>query len=233
MTESRVKQPSVLVIDDDVHVRRLLHACLERNGYQVLEAPNGEQGIDEAIRHQPNIVLLEIGLPDINGHSVLKRIREWSQAPILIISARAEDEDKITALDNGANDYVTKPFSTGELLARLRVAQRTLPPTPKNEAFRTGYLTVDLATRTVKANGHLVRLTATEYALLRLFVQHAGKVLTHGQILREIWQSHEADKTGPLRVYMGYLREKIELNPADPQLLITEPGIGYRLLVRE
>lgn len=233
MTESRVKQSSVLVIDDDVQVRRLLHACLERNGYLVFEAPTGEQGIDEAIRHQPSIVLLELGLPDINGHSVLKRLREWSQVPILILSARAEDEEKIAALDNGANDYVTKPFSTGELLARLRVAQRTLQPAPKAEAFKTGYLTVDLATRTVKANGNLVRLTATEYALLRLFVQHAGKVLTHGQILREIWQSHESDKTGPLRVYMGYLREKIELNPADPQLLITEPGVGYRLLVRE
>ncbi len=233
MTEPRVKTPSVLVIDDDVQVRRLLHACLERNGYRVLEALTGEQGIDEAIRHQPNIVLLELGLPDINGHAVLKRLREWSHVPILVVSARAQDEEKIAALDNGANDYVTKPFSTGELLARLRAAQRTLLPAAKPEVFHTGNLTVDLASRTVKVNGHHVRLTATEYALLRLFVQHAGKVLTHGQILREIWQSHDAEKTGPLRVYMGYLREKIELDPADPRLLVTEPGVGYRLTLHE
>ena len=233
MSETRSKQPSVLVIDDDVQIRRLLHTCLERNGYQVSEAPDGEHGIDEAIRLQPDIVLLELGLPDMSGQAVLRRLREWSHAPILVVSSRSAEDDKITALDNGANDYVTKPFSTGELLARLRVAQRTLQPLAKTEVFRSGDLTVDLAMRMVKRNGHSVRLTATEYALLHLFVQHAGKVLTHGQILREVWQSNEADKTGPLRVYVGYLREKIESNPAEPQLLITEPGIGYRLIVRE
>lgn len=233
MSEPRAKQPSVLVIDDDIQVRRLLHSCLERNGYQVMEAPTGESGIDEAIRHQPDIVLLELGLPDINGQAVLKRLREWSLAPILVVSGSNHEEDKITALDNGANDYVTKPFSTGELLARLRVARRALQPVAKVEAFRSGHLTVDIASRTVKRDGQQVRLTGTEYALLLYFVQHAGKVLTHGQILREIWQSEEAEKTGPLRVYVGYLREKIEMNPGDPQLLITEPGVGYRLVVRE
>lgn len=233
MIETRVKLPSVLVIDDDIQIRRLLHTCLERNGYQVMEAPTGETGIDEAIRLQPDAVLLEISLPDINGHAVLKRLREWSHAPILIVSRRNQEEDKIAALDHGANDYVTKPFSTGELLARLRAARRLLQPAVKVEVFRSGSLTVDIATRTVKLDGKQLRLTGTEYALLHYFVQHAGKVLTHGQILREIWQSDEADRTGPLRVYVGYLREKIEMNPAHPQLLITEPGVGYRLVVRE
>jgi two-component system KDP operon response regulator KdpE len=228
-----VEKKLLLVIEDEVQIRRLLRVCLERNGYAVVEAASGEGGIDAAIRHQPEIVLLDLGLPDIDGLAVLKRLREWSQVPVLILSVRCREDDKIGALDSGANDYITKPFSTGELLARLRVVQRYALPRADPQLFTSGDLSVDLSTRTVKLKGHTVKLTATEYSLLTLFVQHAGKVLTHGQILREVWGSQEVDKTGPLRVYMGYLREKLETNPAKPQLFRTEPGVGYRLVLQE
>ena len=228
-----VQKKVLLVIEDEVQIRRLLRVCLERNGYQVAEAATGEGGLDAAIQLQPQIILLDLGLPDIDGLLVLKRLREWSQVPILILSVRGREDDKIGALDSGANDYITKPFSTGELLARLRVVQRYALPRANPQLFTSGNLSVDLATRTVKLKGRTVKLTATEYSLLTLFVQHAGKVLTHGQILREIWGSNEVDKTGPLRVYMGYLREKLESNPAKPQLLVTEPGVGYRLVLED
>ena len=228
-----VEKKVLLVIEDEVQIRRLLRVCLERNGYQVAEAATGEGGLDAAIQLQPQIILLDLGLPDIDGLLVLKRLREWSQVPILILSVRGREDDKIGALDSGANDYITKPFSTGELLARLRVVQRYALPRANPQLFTSGNLSVDLATRTVKLKGRTVKLTATEYSLLTLFVQHAGKVLTHGQILREIWGSNEVDKTGPLRVYMGYLREKLESNPAKPQLLVTEPGVGYRLVLED
>jgi two-component system KDP operon response regulator KdpE len=228
-----VKETTILVIDDEVQMRRLLRDCLARNGYRVLEAPTGDEGLAEAIRHHPNLVLLDMGLPDMDGLVVLERLREWSQVPILVVSVCDHEEDKIAALDLGANDYITKPFSTGELLARVRAAQRSAQPPAKVEVFHSGGLSVDLTARTVKVSGRNVRLTATEYSLLRLFIQHAGKVLTHGQVLREIWGTDDADKTGHLRVYMTYLREKIERDPAEPELLITEPGVGYRLVVGE
>ncbi|MGA2541307.1 MAG: response regulator transcription factor [Verrucomicrobiota bacterium] len=231
MNEPDSKKPVVLVIDDEVQIRRLLRVCLEMNGYEVVEAASGEIGLQEAVRCHPAIILLDLGLPDMPGLDVLKRLREWSQTPVLVVSVRYREEDKIAALDNGANDYITKPFGTGELLARLRVILRSLQPQPMAEVFRSGPLSVDLATRAVKVQGRTVKLTATEYSLLLMFVRHAGKVLTHGQLLREIWDMKEADKTGPLRVYVGYLREKIEANPAKPVLLITEPGVGYRLVV--
>ena len=233
MNEAGKEKLSVLVIDDEIQIRRLLRVCLERNNYEVFEAADGETGIDEAIRHQPKIIILDLGLPDIDGLAVLKRLREWSQAPILILSVRGGEDNKISALDAGANDYITKPFSTGELLARLRVVQRYLTPSPTPQVFTSGDLSVDLATRIVRLKGSTIKLTATEYSLLTLFVQHAGKVLTHGQLLREIWGSEDLERTGPLRVYMGYLREKLESNPAKPQLLVTEPGVGYRLVVQE
>ena len=233
MNKPDSKKAIVLVIDDEVQIRRLLRVCLEMNGYEVVEAATGASGIQEAVRCQPDIVLLDLGLPDIDGLSVLKRLREWSQAPVLVVSVRHREDDKIAALDNGANDYITKPFGTGELLARLRVLQRAAQPRGKVEIFRSGPLSVDPIARTVKVKDQIVRLTATEYSLLLLFVQHAGKVLTHGQLLREIWGVSEVDKTGPLRVYMGYLRDKLEANPARPELLVTESGVGYRLIVRD
>jgi two-component system KDP operon response regulator KdpE len=221
-----------LLIEDEAQIRRLLRACLERSGYDVLEAATGDEGINQAIHSQPDSVLLDLGLPDIDGLTVLKRLREWSQAPVLVVSVRTDEEDKISALDSGANDYITKPFSTGELLARLRAARRLAPSNTTATVFKSGRLNVDLAARTVKVAGRKVKLTVTEYALLLLFVQHAGKVLTHGQILREIWNTDDPEKTGYLRVYMAYLRDKLEANPAEPELLVTEPGVGYRLIVQ-
>ncbi|HVV70076.1 MAG TPA: response regulator transcription factor [Verrucomicrobiae bacterium] len=229
MNDPVTKPLVVLVVDDEPQIRRLLHLCLERNGYAPVEAATAEQGIDQAIAHQPDLVLLDLGLPDTDGLTVLQRIREWSQVPIIVLSVRGREEDKIKALDGGANDYLTKPFSTGELLARLRVWQRYARESANQTVFNSGELEVDLTTRTVKLKGQPVRLTATEYSLLHLFIQHAGKVLTHGQLLREIWGSHDEQKTGPLRVYVGYLRGKLEVDPAKPRLLLTEPGVGYRL----
>ena len=164
---------------------------------------------------------------------MLKRLREWSRVPVVVLSVRDREEDKIAALDHGADDYVTKPFSTGELLARLRVALRHAQPAPEVTVFRTGQLEVDLTARVVKFKGKEVRLTATEYSLLRLFVQHAGKVLTHRQILREVWGPNAVEQTHYLRVYLARLREKLEVNPAEPKLFVTEAGVGYRLVEQD
>ena len=214
-------------------MRRLLRVCLEANGYRVLEAATGTEGIAEAAQHPPDVVIIDLGLPDMEGVAVLKRLREWSRVPVVVLSVRDREEDKIAALDNGADDYVTKPFSSGELLARLRVAQRHAAPSSETTVFRSGQLEVDLAARVVKLKNKEVKLTATEYSLLRLFVQHAGKVLTHRQILRDVWGPNYVEQTHYLRVYLAHLREKLEANPAQPELLITEPGVGYRLVCRE
>ena len=221
---------TALVIDDELQMRRLLR---EANGYRVLEAATGMEGIAEAAQHPPDVVIIDLGLPDMEGVAVLKRLREWSRVPVVVLSVRDREEDKIAALDNGADDYVTKPFSSGELLARLRVAQRHAAPSSETTVFRSGQLEVDLAARVVKLKNKEVKLTATEYSLLRLFVQHAGKVLTHRQILRDVWGPNYVEQTHYLRVYLAHLREKLEANPAQPELLITEPGVGYRLVCRE
>jgi two-component system KDP operon response regulator KdpE len=222
--------PVALVIDDEVQIRRLLKISLEANGYRVYEAANGESGLAEAAQRRPDVVVLDLGLPDLDGVTVLKRLREWSAVPVVILSVRDQEEEKIAALDAGADDYLTKPFSTGELLARLRVAQRHAKPAPEEAVFQNGNLEVDLIARSVKVKGKPVKLTATEYALLQLFVRHAGKVLTHRQILKEVWGPTYQEQTHYLRVYMTHLREKIEENPSQPELLITESGIGYRLM---
>jgi two-component system KDP operon response regulator KdpE len=232
MTTSPLKS-TALVIDDELQIRRLLRVCLEANGYRVSEAATGKEGIAEAAQHPPDVVILDLGLPDMEGVAVLKRLREWSRVPVVVLSVRDREEDKIAALDNGADDYVTKPFSSGELLARLRVAQRHAAPVSEDAVFRSGQLEVDLAARVVKLKGKEVKLTATEYSLLRLFVSHAGKVLTHHQILREVWGPNYVEQTHYLRVYLAHLREKLEANPAQPELLITEPGVGYRLVSKE
>lgn len=232
-TATSVKKTKVLVIDDEVQIRRLLRVTLEKSGYEVVEAATGEEGIGEAALCSPDAVILDLGLPDIEGITVLTRLREWSQVPVLILSVHSQEDEKIKALDSGANDFVTKPFSTGELLARLRVAQRSAQPAKQAEVFHSGELSVDLSTRTVKVSGKKIRLTAKEYSLLRLFVQHAGKVLTHRTILREVWGPDDVEQTGYLRVYMAYLREKLEGNPTEPELFITEPGVGYRLVLPE
>jgi two-component system KDP operon response regulator KdpE len=226
-------KPVVLVVDDETQIRRLLRVCLEAAGYRVEEASNGQEGITQAAQRRPDVVVLDLGLPDLDGVSVLKRLREWSRVPVVVLSVRDREEDKIAALDHGADDYVTKPFSTGELLARLRVALRHAQPAPEVTVFRTGQLEVDLTARVVKFKGKEVRLTATEYSLLRLFVQHAGKVLTHRQILREVWGPNAVEQTHYLRVYLAHLRGKLEVNPADPKVFVTEAGVGYRLLEQD
>ena len=220
--------PSALIIDDEIQMRRLLRVALESAGYTVHDAETGQQGLADVAFRRPDIVLLDLGLPDTSGLDVLSRLREWSEVPVLILSVRDSDEDKVAALDAGADDYVTKPFSTAELLARLRVAQRRARPEEKDAVFTHGSLTVDLVARRVMRDGEEIKLTATEYALLRLFVRHAGRVLTHQHILREIWGPKAGEQRQYLRVYVGNLRKKIELPGTKHPLLKTEPGIGYR-----
>jgi len=233
MSASLPLKPTVLVIDDEQQIRRLLRVCLEANGYLVRETATGKEGITEAAQHPPDLVVLDLGLPDMDGVAVLKRLREWSRVPVVVLSVRDREDDKIAALDQGADDYVTKPFGSGELLARVRLALRHSSPGPELTVFRTGHLEVDLTSRIATRDGKEVKLTATEYSLLRLFVQHVGKVLTHRQILRDVWGPNYVEQTQYLRVYLARLREKFENNPSEPELFITEPGVGYRLVEKE
>ena len=222
-------KPVALVIDDEVQIRRLLRVVLESADYQVHEAETAAQGLTDAATRRPDVVLLDLGLPDSDGVNVLRRLREWSKVPVIVLSVRDDEEGKVAALDAGADDYVTKPFSSAELLARLRAAQRKTRPEEEISRFKSGDLIVDLTARVVTRAGHEVKLTATEYALLRLFVRHAGRVLTHRQILREIWGPKSEEHRQYLRVYVTHLRQKIERDPAAPELVKTESGIGYRL----
>jgi two-component system, OmpR family, KDP operon response regulator KdpE len=221
-------KPVALVIDDEIQIRRLLRVVLESESYQVHEAETGQQGLIEIAQRRPAIILLDLGLPDMEGLEVLKRLREWSEAPVLVLSVRDDEQSKVAALDSGAEDYVTKPFSTPELLARLRAAQRKTRPEEEVSIFKSGNLIVDLTARVVKRAGHEIKLTATEYALLRLFVRHPGRVLTHRLILREVWGPKSEEHRQYLRVYVTHLRQKIEADPTKPLLIKTEPGIGYR-----
>lgn len=223
----------VLVIDDEPQMRRLLRVTLEANGYVVFDAATGQDGITQAAQRRPEIILLDLGLPDLDGVEVLKRIREWSRVPVIILSVRDRENDKIAALDAGADDFVTKPFGSGELLARLRTTLRRSQPEPAEAIFRTGDLEVDLSARLVRKHGQEVKLTPTEYALLRLLVIHAGKVLTHRQLLTEVWGPNAVQQTQYLRVHIAHLREKLEDAPARPQFLITEPAVGYRAVSLE
>lgn len=222
-----------LVVDDEIQIRRFLRISLEANGYTVYEVDNGHDALAEIGVRRPDLVILDLGLPDMNGIAVIKRLREWTQTPIIVLSVRDADEDKIAALDAGADDYLTKPFSVGELLARLRVAQRHTHPEAEAAIFQSGGLQVDLARRVVTANGQEVKLTPTEYALLRLMIQNVGKVLTHRQLLREVWGKEYSEETHYLRVYVAQLRQKIEADPARPRIILTEPGVGYRLALVE
>lgn len=224
---------AALIIDDEVQIRRLLRVALESADYTVQEAENGQLGLQAVALQRPDVVLLDLGLPDLDGLEVLRRLREWSEVPVLILSVRDEESDKVAALDAGADDYVTKPFSTVELLARLRAARRRARPVEESAVYIHGPFRVDLATRQVTRAGQEVRLTATEYALLALFVRHAGRVLTHRQILREVWGPKSEEHRTYLRVYLTHLRKKIEPDPGTPTLLRTEPGIGYRLAAPE
>jgi len=231
MSQSESAKSAVaLVIDDEPQIRRLLRVALEANGYRVFEAANGNDGLAQAAQRRPDAVLLDLGLPDLDGLTVLKRLREWSRVPVIILTVRDHEEDKINALDAGADDYVTKPFSTGELLARLRATLRHSRGQGADAMYRSGDLEMDLAARVVRKRGEEVKLTPTEYALLRLFVTHRGKVLTHRQLLTEVWGEKSVTQTHYLRVHIAHLREKIEDDPAQPTRVITEPAIGYRLM---
>jgi two-component system KDP operon response regulator KdpE len=221
-------KPVALIIDDEAQIRRLLRVVLEGEDYQVHEAETGQQGLIEIASRRPAIILLDLGLPDVDGLEVLKRLREWSEAPVLVLSVRDDEQGKVAALDAGAEDYVTKPFSTPELLARLRAAQRKTRPEEETSVFKSGDLIIDLTARVVTRAGHEIKLTATEYALLRLFVRHVGRVMTHRHILREIWGPKSEEHRQYLRVYVTHLRQKIERDPTAPELIRTEPGIGYR-----
>ena len=223
-------KPVALIIDDEVQIRRLLRVALEAENYHVREAQTGQEGLAEVASRRPDVILLDLGLPDMDGVVVLKRLREWSETPVLVLTVRDDEQEKVAALDAGAEDYVTKPFSTAELLARLRAAQRKTRPAEEISVFKSGDLVVDLTSQVVSRAGHEIKLTATEYALLRLLVKHPGRVLTHRYILREIWGPKSEEHRQYLRVYVTHLRQKIEADSANPTLIRTESGIGYRFI---
>jgi two-component system KDP operon response regulator KdpE len=219
----------ILIIDDEVPIRRLLEITLNLNGYKVSEASSAKEGIITAATHNPALILLDLGLPDEDGLSVLGKLREWYQNPIIVLSVRNSEEDIIKALDTGANDYLTKPFRTGELLARIRTALRiSQDKAGAVSQLSFGSLFIDLAGHIVKKNNNLLKLTSTEFSLLALLAKNSGKVLTHQYLLKEVWGHSYSDQTQYLRVFVAQLRKKIEDDPARPVLIITEPGIGYR-----
>lgn len=219
---------TILIIDDEVQIRRLIEITLSANGYRIFSASNGHEGLQMAATHAPALVLLDLGLPDTDGFEILKELREWYQKPIIILSVRSSEDDIVRALDCGANDYLTKPFRTGELLARIRASIRQNQGASGNSVFVFSSLEVDLANHVARKNGEIIKLTSTEFSLLALFVKNEGRVLTHQYILKEIWGMGYIDQTQYLRVFVAQLRKKIEDNPAHPRFLITESGIGYR-----
>ncbi|MGA9347642.1 MAG: response regulator [Anaerolineae bacterium] len=219
----------VLIVDDEPAIRRFLRVSLSAHGYVVFEADNGQAALSAVVADRPDLIILDLGLPDLDGTEVTRLLREWTHIPIIILSVRGQEADKITALDAGADDYLTKPFGTGELLARIRVALRHTGQSGTEPVFTSSDLTVDLVRRVVTVAGREVQLTPTEYDLLRVLVIHAGKVLTHRQLLREVWGIGYEQETHILRVNISNLRRKIEPDPARPRHILTEPGVGYRL----
>ncbi len=219
----------ILVIDDERPIRRFLRTALAAHHYEVVEAESGQEGLSLAAAERPDLIILDVGLPDLDGIEVTRRLREWTQTPVIILSVRDQESDKIAALDAGADDYLTKPFGVGELTARLRVALRHAAPVEEEPVFEVDGLKVDLARRVVTLNGSEVSLTPTEYDLLKLLIQHAGKVMTHRQLLRQVWGVAYEDQAHLLRVNISNLRGKIEADPAQPRIILTEPGVGYRL----
>ena len=220
----------ILVIDDEVQIRKLLQITLQSNDYQVQEAATAKEGLILAANHPPDLILLDLGLPDEDGNSVLKKLREWYSKPIIIISVQSSEEDIVKALDNGANDYIIKPFRTGELLARIRSATRMVATEMDNPVFQYKDLLIDFSARIVKKSGEIVKLTVTEYTLLTLLARNEGKVLTHHYLLNEVWGPSYLDQSQYLRVYIAHLRKKIEDDPNRPIHIITESGVGYRFM---
>jgi two-component system KDP operon response regulator KdpE len=225
-------KPTILVIEDEPPLQKFLRITLDSQGYNVIESLTGESGIRHAANDQPDLIILDIGLPDVDGITVTRRIREWSRIPIIVISARGKEQDKVAALDAGADDYLTKPFGVAELMARVRVAMRHQAATrqPAGQAvFEVGQLRVDLLRREVTLADKLIHLSPNEFRLLSVLVKHAGMVLTHRQLLHEVWGPGSGNETHYLRVYMNQLRQKLEADPAQPRYLKTETGVGYRL----
>ena len=223
--------PVVVAIEDDPQIRRFLRTGLESHGFQVHEAATGGEGVAEAANRRPDVVILDLGLPDMDGVDVVKKIREWSALPVIVLSARATETDKVAALDAGADDYLTKPFGLGELLARIRVALRHAQGAAqeKGGVFSVANLKVDLSQRRILVDGREVHLTPIEFRLLATLVRHAGKVLTHRQLLKDVWGPAYVERSHYLRVHMASLRHKLEAEPAQPRFLLTEAGVGYRL----
>ncbi len=219
---------TILIVDDEVQIRRLLEITLSANGYKVAEASTGKEGVSLAASLQPFLMILDLGLPDIDGLDMIKKLREWYQNPVIILSVRNSESDIIKALDNGANDYLTKPFRTGELLARIRAAIRQNQASTDDPCLVFGSLNIDLANHTVRKNNEMIKLTSTEFSLLALLAKNEGRVLTHQFILKEIWGMGYIEQTQYLRVFIAQLRKKIEDDPARPKLFNTESGIGYR-----
>ncbi len=221
-------QADILIIDDEMQIRKLLEITLESNGYLVSQAATAKEGLIRVANHPPDLVLLDLGLPDESGHSVLQKLREWYTGPIIILSVISSEEDIVKALDNGANDYLVKPFRTGELVARIRSALRGALTESNTPVLNFGTLQVDLVARIVKKNNEILKLTATEYTLLSLFVKNEGKVLTHQYLLREVWGPGYINQLQYLRVFIAQLRKKTEKDPNRPEYILTESGVGYR-----
>lgn len=225
---------AIIIIEDEAQIRRFLRTSLASEGYQVFEAETGRQGLIEAATRKPDLIILDLGLPDMDGIEVVRELRAWCSVPVVILSARSQEGDKISALDAGADDYLVKPFGVGELLARIRVALRHVIPNANGEEegfFSVDGLKVDMIHRKITVNGAEVHLTPIEYRLLTVLVKHAGKVLTHRLLLREVWGPNYVERAHYLRIYMGTLRHKLEQDPARPRFLLTEVGVGYRLAV--
>jgi two-component system KDP operon response regulator KdpE len=230
--DPKAAAPLVLLIEDEPQMRRFLRAALSDPEYRLVEAGTAKEGIAQAAGRNPDVILLDLGLPDKDGLELTRELREWTATPIIVLSARGREQDKVAALDVGADDYLTKPFGVDELLARIRVALRHAshpPGTPPEPVFESRELRVDLVARRVTRAGAEVHLTPTEYKLLTVLIKHAGKVITHRQLLKEVWGPHYLNQAHYVRVYMGQLRQKLEADPARPRLLLTEPGVGYRL----
>jgi len=224
----------ILIVDDEPQIRKLLKVTLQAHHYAIHEAATGEEGVQLASLIHPDLIVLDLGLPDMTGLEVMGRIRDWSSAPIIVLTAKDREEDKIVALDSGADDYVTKPFSMGELVARIRVALRHVAKSVNEPVLQFGELAIDLAQRIVELNGERVKLTPTEYDLLKVLVTNAGKVVTQRQLLQQVWgNQHSEAESHYLRVYIGHLRKKLEENSTQPKWIVTEPGIGYRFSPRD
>lgn len=229
MTEKGLR---ILVIDDEPQMRKLLRVSLQAHDYQLSEAANGLEGIQQAAAFKPDLAIVDLGLPDMDGKEVIRQIRDWSAMPIIILTARDQEQEKISALDAGADDYITKPFGIGELMARMRVCLRRMAASDNEPVLRCGGLAVDLLQRRVTVDDREIKLTPTEYELIKFMIQHAGRVLTHKQLLKAGWGNSYGEDTHYIRIYIGQLRRKIEQDPAQPRYIVTESGIGYRLLGR-